>query len=86
MFSNGDHKINLVNYDQFSSVDQPLFIFILLFLKLKNSFPGDSDGKESACNVGDAALIPGVGRALGGGNGSPLQYSHPENSMNSGAL
>ena len=23
------------------------------------SFPGDSDGKESACNVGDLGLIPG---------------------------
>ena len=22
-------------------------------------FPGDSDGKESACNVGDRGLIPG---------------------------
>ena len=31
-------------------------------------FPGGSDGKESACNVGDPGLIPGVGRALGGGN------------------
>ena len=53
-----------------------LFIFVLLFLKLKYSFPGDSDGKESACNVGDPGLIPGVGRALGGGNSNPLQYSH----------
>ena len=26
------------------------------------SFPGCSDGKESACDVGDLALIPGMGR------------------------
>ena len=25
-------------------------------------FPGGSDGKESACNVGDPGLIPGSGR------------------------
>ena len=27
-------------------------------------FPGDSDGKESACNKGDLGLIPGSGRSL----------------------
>ena len=26
--------------------------------------------------MGDPGLIPGVGRALGGGNSNPLQYSH----------
>ena len=25
-------------------------------------FPGGSDGKEPACNVGDLGLIPGLGR------------------------
>ena len=29
-------------------------------------FPGGSDGKESACNVGDLGLIPGLGRSPGG--------------------
>ena len=33
-------------------------------------FPGGSDGKESACNVRDLGLIPGLGRSLGEGNGS----------------
>ena len=28
-------------------------------------FPGDSDGKESACNVGDLGSIPGIGRSPG---------------------
>ena len=32
-------------------------------------FPGGSDGKESACNVGDLGLIPGLGRSPGEGNG-----------------
>ena len=27
-------------------------------------FPGGSDGKESACNVGDLGSIPGLGRSL----------------------
>ena len=27
--------------------------------------PGDSDGKEPACNVGDLDLIPGLGRSSG---------------------
>ena len=44
-------------------------------------FTGDSDGKESACNVGDLGSIPGLGRAPGEGNGFPLQYSGLENSM-----
>jgi len=48
-------------------------------------FRGDSDGKESACNVGDPGLIPGSGRSLGEGNGYPLQYSCLENSMDRGA-
>ena len=42
-------------------------------------FPGDSEGKESACNVGDPGLMPGSGRSPGEGNGNPLQYSCLEN-------
>ena len=38
-------------------------------------FPGDSSGKESACNAGDLDSIPGSGRSPGEGNGNPLQYS-----------
>ena len=44
-------------------------------------FPGGSDGKASVCNAGDLASIPGLGRSPGEGNGSLLQYSHPENPM-----
>ena len=29
------------------------------------SFPGGSDGKESACNAGDLGSIPGWGRSPG---------------------
>ena len=38
-------------------------------------FPGGSDGKASAYNVGDLGLIPGLGRSSGEGNGNPFQYS-----------
>ena len=48
-------------------------------------FPGGSDGKESACNVGAHGSIPGSGRSPGEGNGYSLQYSWLENSMNRGA-
>ena len=42
---------------------------------------GGSDGKESACTVGDLGLIPGLGRSHGEGKGYPLQYSGLENPM-----
>ena len=42
-------------------------------------FPGGSDCKESACNVGDLGSIPGLERSPGGGHGNPLQYSCLEN-------
>ena len=48
-------------------------------------FPGDSDGKASACNTGDPGSIPGLGRSPGEGNGNPLQYSCLENPRDGGA-
>ena len=44
-------------------------------------FPRGSAGKESACNVGDLGLTPGLGRSPGEGKGYPLQYSGLESSM-----
>ena len=37
--------------------------------------------EESACNVGDLGLTPGLGRSPGEGKSDPLQYSGLENSM-----
>ena len=52
-------------------------LYYLLFLIF--GLPGGSDGKESACNVGDtgdAGLNPGLGRSPGRspgeGNGTPF--------------
>ena len=44
-----------------------------------------TEGKESACNVGDLGLIPGSGRSPVEGNGFPLHYSCLENRMDRGA-
>ena len=38
-------------------------------------FPGGSEVKVSASNMGDPGSIPGTGRLPGEGNGNPLQYS-----------
>ena len=59
-------------------------LFRLLFLYL----PRWLSGNESACqcrNTGDMGSIPGLGRSLGEGDSSPLQYSCLENSTDRGA-
>ena len=52
---------------------------------VSQGIPGGSDGKESACNVGDLGLSPGLKRTLGEESGNPLQYSCLENLMDRGA-
>ena len=69
----------LQNTDYIPCVVQKVLV---AFLK---GFPGGSDGKESPCNAGDPALIPGSRRSPGEGNGYPLQYSCLENPMDRGA-
>ena len=45
------------------------------------NFTDSSVGKESTCNAGDPGSIPGLRRSPGEGNGSLLQNSGLENSM-----
>ena len=84
----------LLNYGPFFGDDIicliPKYHFILLDLKLYYKyhpsyfvvgFPGSSDGKEFACNVGDLGLTPVSGRSPGKGYGNPFQYSCLENPM-----
>ena len=52
---------------------------------LDKGFPGGSDGKESACSVGDLGSIPGSRKSSGEGNDNPLQYSCLQNPMERGA-
>ena len=44
----------------------------LVTTRLALGFPGSSAGKESVCNAGDPALIPGLGRSPGEGIGYPF--------------
>ena len=48
-------------------------------------FPGGSVVKNPPVNVGDAGLIPGLGRSPGEGNGNSLQYSCLGSPMDRGA-
>ena len=52
-------------------------------MNITMGFPGDSNGKESACNARDLSLIPGSGRSSGEWNGYPLQYSCLESASES---
>ena len=58
-------------------------LWLLLYLRMwgiffwwvpvvDENFPGGSDGKVSAYNMGDPGSIPGSGRFPGEGNGTPL--------------
>jgi len=51
------------------------WLYIWHIISWSRGFPCGSAGKESACNVGDLGLIPGLGRSPGEGEGYPLQYS-----------
>ena len=52
-----------------------VIIIFITSIVWSQGFPGGSEVKASACNVGDPGLIPGSGRSPGEGNGNPLQYS-----------
>ena len=50
-----------------------------------NVFPGGSEIKASAYNVGDLGFVPGSGKFPGKGNGYPLHYSCLKNHLDKGA-
>ena len=54
---------------------------VCMIFPLVMGFPGGSEVKASASNVGDPGSIPGSGRSPGEGNGNPFQYSCLENPM-----
>ena len=54
--------------------------------RLFKGFPSGSEVKTPSANAGDSGLVPGLRRFPGEGNGNPLQYSYPENSMDRGLL
>ena len=77
-FIAGEARCSLTfSYFSFVGEIKSLTTFFLRSVVRKLGFPGGSNGKESAYNVRDLALIPGLGRAPGGGHGN--QYSCLEN-------
>ena len=56
-----------------------------LFSDIFWGFSSDSAVKNLPAKAGDAGLILGLGRSLGGGNGYPLQYSCLGNPRDRGA-
>ena len=66
-------------------VGKVMSLFFNMLSRFVMGFPDGSAGKESACNVGDLGLTPGLGRSPGERKGYPLQYSGLENSMGRGA-
>ena len=76
----------LKGYNQKLKIPMPSFtqtsqISALNRTIIRKCFPGGSDSKESACNVGDLGSILGLGRFPGEGKGYSLQCSGLENSM-----
>ena len=60
-------------------IDLKLHLPLSIYHSAYTGFPGGSEGKESACNVGDLGSILGLGRPPRGGHGNPLQHSCLEN-------
>ena len=71
-----------------SEVESDIFFttfWNIIIVKLKEGFPGGTDGKESAYTVGEPGSISGLRRSPGKGKDNPLQYSGLENPMDRGA-
>ena len=56
-----------------------ILLYSMLRTKAEKLYSDGSNGKESACSVGDLGSIPELGRSPGRGHGNPFQYSCLEN-------
>ena len=72
-------KIYILGFNRFTMLFQLQVYSKANQLYIYPVFPCGSDGKHSACNVGDLNLIPWLGRSPGKGHGNRLQYSCLEN-------
>ena len=68
---------------QVGNVDS--IVHICKVLKIVLCCPGGSAVKNPPASARDEGSVPGLGRSLGEGNGSPLQYSCLGNPMDRGA-
>ena len=75
--------IHCLIYHSSNGILTNLTVYFFSFMEeiLRLGFPGDSDGKESACSAGDLGSVTWSGRSPGEGNDYPLQYSCLENPM-----
>ena len=71
--------------ERLASYGLPYMATNLVLAISRGSFPGGSVVKNPPASVGDMHSIPGWGRAPGGGNGNPIQYSCLEDPINRGA-
>ena len=67
------------------TIDELLSTIFRSVAHQKWGFPGGSVVKYPPANASDAGSIPGLGRSLGEGNGSPFQYSCLGNPLDRGA-
>ena len=59
--------------EKYTKISTTTLFHTVKYLKnMCSCLPGGSDDKDSACNVGDPSLIPGLGRSPGVWNGYPL--------------
>ena len=68
--------MDLLNFLMISMMELMFFFLSFFFFFFQNLV-----SKESACNVGDLGLIPGLGRSPGEQKDFSLQYSGLENFM-----
>ena len=74
LFCRGKNFLLHSNFSSFLPFLRPCYCSDLkAFFYYYVGFPGSSEVKAFACNVGDPGLIPGWGRSPGEGNG----YSSP---------
>ena len=72
-------------YTKWSKSDRERQVSYDILYMYNMGFPGGSEVKASACNVGDLGSTPASGRSPGEGNGNPFQYSCLKNPMDGGA-
>ena len=81
MTNDVEHLVLIGHLDIFFGRTKSFAHFLTGQFYCSYSFPGVSEGKESACNARDLGLIPGSGIFPADGNGNSLQYSCLENPM-----
>ena len=82
----GSNKINRVNEITYGEQAEDLGLSLEGGeVEKDGGFPGGSVVENPPANAGDTGSTPGLGRSPGAGNGSPLQCSCLENSMDRGA-